>query len=53
MKCDYITCDNEATTSGIVFGKDKSNKEASLEPFPVNACDKHKTHNSFFEDVEK
>lgn len=49
MKCDYVTCEKEATVTGVVFGIDKENPEQGLKPFPVNACDHHKTKNGFFE----
>lgn len=48
MKCDFIGCNDEATTKGHIFGhiKDSGEKDGFL---PVNACDKHKEENGFFE----
>jgi hypothetical protein len=50
MKCDYIGCTSDATTSGHIYGHlSYSGKPDELHP--VNACDKHKQEDGFFEQV--
>ncbi|WCK57546.1 hypothetical protein PP175_26130 (plasmid) [Aneurinibacillus sp. Ricciae_BoGa-3] len=46
-KCCYKNCENEATTTGLVFAR---HKETGKDvPTPVQACDKHKGVDGFFE----
>lgn len=48
-KCDYIGCKEVATTKGHVYGhvRDSGDKDSFIA---VNACDKHKEADGFFED---
>lgn len=50
-KCDYKNCTEDATTKGHVYGHvtGSEDKDSFL---PVNACDKHKTLDGFYEDSE-
>ncbi|AFL46434.1 hypothetical protein BtBc_25600 [Bacillus thuringiensis] len=46
-KCNYVGCDNDATTKGFIFARDPQGRKHL--PTDVYACDKHKKSLSFFE----
>lgn len=50
-KCDYKNCSEEATVNGRIYGHVSGT--ADKDKFsPVNACDKHRKIDGFFEDGE-
>lgn len=48
-QCQYSNCENEATTTGHVYGHEKGTDQKD-ELIRVHACDKHKKVPGFFED---
>ncbi|WP_052350289.1 hypothetical protein [Paenibacillus gorillae] len=51
QRCDYKTCQAEATTKGYVFGRVKGSGD-DFSYLPVNACDDDKKIDGFFEEID-
>ncbi|GKS14763.1 hypothetical protein YDYSY3_57630 [Paenibacillus chitinolyticus] len=51
-QCDYKGCTSEATTKGYVLGHKRGSGDKD-NFHHVNACDKHKQKEGFFEDRER
>lgn len=49
QKCDFKSCDNQATTKGYVYGHISGSGDKD-KLIPVNACDTHRKRKDFFEE---